>query len=366
MLRAHPANRPVRRRPLARRPSYGRRGAVVVYAILVLVVLLLMSTLAVDWGRAQLTKTELQAAADSAARYGVNGLKTGASTAISQAQYAAALNQADGRSVALDATKDVELGTWDPGGRTFEALTGTARASATAVRVTARRTKVNSNPIPLTFGKAVGVASTDVLAVSVATRGTITTESVIAKSCPWLAGMPDGSTVDAYDDNTQGCVAPENSPKSISSIPIVPGGSLYFRQTTGTTSYSNASNYGPDGQTDWIVRQRAANGINPTSAPLNCLVGIFLDDRAPNTYAAAAELDFSTSTSRDFTSLSPKIKQVFFIGDGLDSQGRLQEFKVPTGATRFYMALMDEKGWWWDNTGQLQTTMLNDTVTMVK
>jgi hypothetical protein len=324
-----------------------------------------MSTLAVDWGRAQVTKTELQAAADAAARYGVSGLKAGVSTAISQAQYAASLNTADGTPVTLAHT-DVELGTWDPDSRTFEVLTANLRASATAVRVTARRTKANNNAIPLAFGKAVGVVSTDVIAQAVATRGTVVTESVNAKGCPWLAGMPAGSTVAPYGGNTQGCVAGANSPNAITSIPLVPGGSLYFRQTTGTTSYTDASSYGPDGQTDWIVRQEAANGINPTSTPLNCLVGIFLDDRAPDTYAAQPELDFTTPSSRDFTSLTPKIKQVFFIGDGLDTAGRLQQFVVPAGATRFYLGLMDEKGWWWDNTGQLQTTMLDDNITLVK
>ena len=79
-----------------------------------------------------------------------------------------------------------------------------------------------------------------------------------------------------------------------------------------------------------------------------------------------AEMDFSSAASRDFSSLSPKIKQVFFIGDGLDSNSQLQQFVVPAGATRFYLGLLDEKGWWWDNTGQLQTTMLDDTVTLVK
>jgi hypothetical protein len=77
-------------------------------------------------------------------------------------------------------------------------------------------------------------------------------------------------------------------------------------------------------------------------------------------------LDFSTSNSRNFTQLSPKLKQVFFIGDGVNDNGQLQDFVVPAGATRFYLGIMDEKGWWWDNTGTLSTTMMDAKVTLVK
>src|SRR5262249_37922346 len=100
--------------------------------------------------------------------------------------------------------------------------------------------------------------------------------------------------------------------------------------------------------------------------PITALMGIFLDDRQPSSYAMAASLDFSTGASRNFTSLSPRLKQVFFIGDGVNSSGTLQEFVVPSGATRLYLGIMDDSGWWWDNVGSFSASAMDDTVTLVK
>jgi hypothetical protein len=58
------------------------------------------------------------------------------------------------------------------------------------------------------------------------------------------------------------------------------------------------------------------NCSNSTKAPIMALVGIFLDGNAPNTTAM--------------------------------------------------LAAMDENGSWWDNTGQIQSTMMNDSPTLVK
>ena len=57
-------------------------------------------------------------------------------------------------------------------------------------------------------------------------------------------------------------------------------------------------------------------------------------------------LDFSTAASRDFSTLSPQLKQVFFIGDGLDSSGSLQTFVVPRGSN-----LLDSMSESWMRTG---------------
>ena len=52
----------------------GSRGTVMVWAIVSMVALMAFVSLAVDMGRVQLAKTELQRAADAAARYGATGL----------------------------------------------------------------------------------------------------------------------------------------------------------------------------------------------------------------------------------------------------------------------------------------------------
>jgi len=343
-----------------------RRGVSMPYLLVTLSGLFAIISLAVDFGRVQIAKTQLRAAADNIARYAASGLAQGVSTTQSRATTAAADNKVDGQSLSIDVNTDLEFGVWDSSARTFTVLTGASRASATAVRVTVRRTAARGNPVPTVFAALLGRHSVDVTATAIAARGLVIAPVVDADACPWLAGMPNGSQVAGYGGNTTPAVAPAQSPLLVSGLPITPGGKLYFRQTSGTTSYQDAANYGPDGNTGFIVAQQAVNGINTTKGPLNSLVGIFLDDRAPNTWAQAASLDFSTAASRDFTTLSPGLKQVFFIGDGLNSSGQLQEFVIPAGATRFYLGIMDEKGWWWDNTGTLSTSMLNDKVTLVQ
>lgn len=343
-------------------PKFRRRhGISLVYAVLVMVALLGLCSFAVDYGRMRVARTQLQMAADAAAMYGITGIKTSIATAQSRAVSAAADNKSDGTSVALS-TNDIELGTWDPGTRTFTALAGNARLGATAMRVTTR------TDVPTVFAAALGRNSISIQTSAIATLGRAFNPQVNAVACPWLAGMPNGSSVAASGGNTQASVAPAQSPYAVSGLNITPGEHLTIRLSNGTTGWGDGSagQFGPDGDTSWIVQQAAANGINTTQAPIGSLVGIFLDNRAPNTFAQGTAGNFSTAASRDFTVLNPPLKQVFFIGDGVNSSGVLQDFVVPTGATRLYLGIMDEKGWWWDNTGTLTTTMLNDTVTLVK
>ncbi len=47
----------------------------------------------------------------------------------------------------------------------------------------------------------------------------------------------------------------------------------------------------------------------------------------------------------DYTSISPELKQVFFIGDGKRNDGTLQQIVVPAGATRFYLGMHDNINW---------------------
>lgn len=342
------------------------RGISLIYAMISMTALTGFVSLAVDLGRVQVAKTELQQAADAAAMYGAAGMSQGVATVKSRVAAAAADNKVDGTTLAIDQTNDIEFGVWDPGTRTFTVLTGSAQSSATAIRVTARRSAARGTGVPTFFGRIVGMNTVDAKAVAIAARGHVTSNTVDGDSCPWLAGMPNGSSVAATGGNPTPAVAPAQRPPQVTGINLTAGSSLFFRQASGVTSYSGSGNFGPDGDTAWIVTQAASNGINQTSAPIQAMVGIFLDDRAPNTWSQQTAGNFTTAASRNFTTLSPPLKQVFFIGDGLDSSGNLQEFVVPTGATRFYIGIMDEKGWWWDNSGTISTTMLDDTVTLVK
>jgi hypothetical protein len=52
------------------------------------------------------------------------------------------------------------------------------------------------------------------------------------------------------------------------------------------------------------------------------------------------------------------LKQPFFIGDGLTGTGTgaVQDFIVPSGATRLFLGTMDAFGWF-DNSGQFTVTV---------
>jgi hypothetical protein len=144
-----------------------RRAVAIVYVTLALAVLFGFISLAVDLGRAQLVKTELQRAADAAARHAMNGYSQGVTVAVRNAQDAADDNLADGTPVLLDANQDVEFGNWDGVRRTFAPLSGAARGNGNAIRVTARRVASRGNAVPLLFGKVVGVSQCDVAATAI-------------------------------------------------------------------------------------------------------------------------------------------------------------------------------------------------------
>jgi hypothetical protein len=140
-----------------------RKGYVLAWLSVVLLVLIAFASLAVDVGHVEVVKTQLRRAADAAARYAAAGMPFGASTAQAWAIAAAGDNRADGSSVVLDSTNDIEFGTWSSG--TFTPLNNPA--SATAIRITARRTAARSNAVTLTFASVIGQRSCDVHAVSV-------------------------------------------------------------------------------------------------------------------------------------------------------------------------------------------------------
>ena len=152
------------------------------------------------------------------------------------------------------------------------------------------------------------------------------------------------------------------------------GQSLQFT-FNGSVSYFPGTNpYGCDGDAgyvsnNWWAAQNgnAEHGIANVTAPISAVIGVFLDDNQPDSTAAPASLDFSTPASRDFASVSPLLKQPFFIGDGLRADGVTpQNFVVPSGATRLYIGIMDFQQWS-DNSGVMSTTVTNQgKVTMVK
>jgi hypothetical protein len=146
-----------------------RRGSALVWVTIMLTAMTAFCSLAVDLGRVQIVKTELRRAADAAAMYGAAGLaQSGPSAARANAADAADDNAADESPVVLQPADDVELGLWNAAAREFTVLTGANEANATAIRVTARRTKERQTAVPLMFARVIGVETCDVRAVAVA------------------------------------------------------------------------------------------------------------------------------------------------------------------------------------------------------
>ena len=173
-------------------------------------------------------------------------------------------------------------------------------------------------------------------------------------SDPWLAGMPDGSTASCWPP--EGCdVAPAQSPQLVVGLCLQVGETLTFQATGGVLNCPGGPLDPPDGS-GTITNHNwdddlGENGISDIIAPYNCLIGVFLDDAQPDLTPEPGYLDFSTQASRDYLTLAPLMKQVFFIGDGATSDGEEQQVLIPVGATRLYLGTMDSSTWL-NNIGQ--------------
>jgi hypothetical protein len=92
------------------------------------------------------------------------------------------------------------------------------------------------------------------------------------------------------------------------------------------------------------------------------LVGVFETSSVPSG-SPPASLDFTVSGT-NFTTLSPLLNQIFYIGDGLtgDGTGSVQQFNVPAGATRLFLGISDAPGFngpagaYGDNSGSFTAT----------
>ena len=378
------------------------RGVALLYVTVALIALFAVVSLSVDWGRVQWTRTRLQATADAAARYAVAGLKNdigGVSAAFANAQ-AVCLDNSQGAETVTVQPEDVVSGVWNANTRTFTPNTNVNVANA--VKVTLHRTKARNNPVPLAFARLIGRADADVKVEAIAVMvyniaanagaGNGRFDYYIpATSNPWLSGMPKGSIAsvnnpannpdyagDEFTDDgknkkytgtggegsSDGAGTNESnwskwgdyskkksSPIKAGNIPIQPGATMTFDGINGgANNFSSSVKYTADGNLGWVIDNwgKNENGMSNIRAPINSVIAVFLSDAQPNQMGAAPPmLDFSSASSRDFHTLEPQLRQVFFIGDGRRSTGEVQRFVIPPGATRLYLGTMD--GWEWSN-----------------
>lgn len=96
-------------------------------------------------------------------------------------------------------------------------------------------------------------------------------------------------------------------------------------------------------------------------APFSALMGVFLNDAIPSGFTPPDPLDYSQPGGLEFESFAPLLRQVFFIGDRQNSSGVVQQFVVPTGATRLFLGVMDSHEWQ-NNSGSLTVTSVESPV----
>jgi hypothetical protein len=167
----------------------------------------------------------------------------------------------------------------------------------------------------------------------------------------YLAGIPDGGTASNGED-----IAPAQSPALVPSLLLVAGSALEIRTTGGVYNAPSDERNPPDGAQIVSHDVGAENGISTVVAPINSLVGVFLGPERPDGTPPPLPIDFSAQTARDYLSLRPLLKQVFFIGDGMTSDGKPQRVIPPAGATRLFLGTMDGGGWY-NNVGEFSATI---------
>ena len=180
----------------------------------------------------------------------------------------------------------------------------------------------------------------------------VVTFPVAGSASPWLAGMPNGSTCCSGD------AAPGQSPTLVS-LSLLPGTILTF-SAIGTTQHGpTLPLVGAEGRPGIFGAKSggAENGISSVTAQLSSLIGVFLDDNQPSLSPAPGGLNFSVAGGMDFVFLNPLLKQAFFIGDGSTAGAIVQQFVIPTGATRLFLGTMD--GFEWSNNGGSLTVTIN-------
>lgn len=179
------------------------------------------------------------------------------------------------------------------------------------------------------------------------------TVSIDGSDAIWLAGRTDLVIPDAGviwpDGLGRHPITPEMIKETLPPTIAVGAGDVVraLDPAVGGISFFNGIGdpfYGPSGNTSAGSSLSAFGGISSYAGPQGPLVGVFLGSDVPNG-AAPGGLDFTPGgLTTDFTTLSPGLGQVFYIGDGKTSGGVFQTFIAPTGATRLALGIPDGFG----------------------
>jgi PEP-CTERM motif len=147
-----------------------------------------------------------------------------------------------------------------------------------------------------------------------------------------------------------GGVTPEEALESVPPFIPVAGGDIVrvLDPADGGINFFNGFGppfFGPGGNGASGSDLTPLDGISGYKGPQGPLAGVFLDNSIPNSGPAPATLDFTgAGLGTDFLTLSPLLRQVFYIGDGVTGGSVLQTFNAPVGATRLFLAIPDGFG----------------------
>jgi Flp pilus assembly protein TadG len=373
--------------------AHHRRGVAIIYMSIMLVTLSALCSLAVDFGRWEMCKTQLQRAADAAARSAAFQLANGASLAVNYATIVSWLNTVDAQNVLSNSnvTVNIQVLNWTSA-TNYTILSSGNYSTANAVRVTL------TYNVPLTFGSLVGISSKTASRSSTAVLNVSSQNIYVSGNGEvWLAGEPTGTQASQPDPGYSGQGVnplhpwqydyagpygtsmadgePYSSPAQ-ATIPITPGAIITVSNVTGSANYDpgyfDAGNAKGliDGATAPIVDNVAAGGIEEHGIadvymPADSLNAVFLNSSVPDGTSAPAPLDFSTASARSYSSISPQLKQPFFVGQGQTSTGTQQSIIVPQGAARMFFGIMD--CWEWsNNSGGYTVTITQKSVQTVQ
>jgi len=203
------------------------------------------------------------------------------------------------------------------------------------------------------------------LAISLLSSGSLTAQNVLTVS---VSANMDIYRAGGYDDGSDGIAPAEYT------FPAAPGQTLTFSSITGSWDCGQTPLYGPDGSTTSVCQPHTIENPIGTFSGYNTtdftggLAGIFLEATLP--HSAPPPLRFYVNDGAaggiqtSFTTLSPQIGQVFFIGDGLTGTGTgaTQMFAVPPTARHLYLGYVDScsnsvPGCYTGNIGSLTATV---------